>query len=34
MVAGEKFLLCKRSQKKTVKKGFNWHICIQTHTEW
>ena len=22
------------SQRKTVKKGFIWHICIQTHTEW
>ena len=22
------------SQGKTVKKGFNWCICIQTYTEW
>ena len=22
------------SQRKTVKKGFNWRICIQTYKEW
>ena len=33
MVTGENIYPVRDHLKKTVEKGFNWHICIKSHIE-